>query len=192
MLRDTANIKHVLRTLETSTFSGVSRKTLLVVVSSVQVFQLLGGSAVLPTPPPLPATARVGLPDLIVVSCNGSRAMGGRFGQPKHCSALFRKCSRMIDQVSYKRSCLPDPSFLVVMTIPYIQERLLPIASISTFCNCRFCDAVVAYCRDQSHFFTLFMLSARGLSTPSWRFSIPSCSTTRHINLTVRTFDMKK
>ena len=52
--------------------------------------------------------------------------VGGRFGQPQRCSALFRKCSRMIDRVKYNRSCLSDPSFLVVVTIVQIQERLSP------------------------------------------------------------------
>ena len=63
--------------------------------------------------------------------------MDGRFGQPQHCSALVRNCARMIDRVRYKRSCLADPSFRVVVTFVYIQERLRLIEP-STFCNFQF------------------------------------------------------
>ena len=89
----TTNIKHVLAAplLETSTFSGVSLRTLLVVIH-VHVVQLLGGSAVLPTSSLLPALACVGLLDLIVVSCNGLRAT--ECGQPhRTTTALLRTVS---------------------------------------------------------------------------------------------------
>ena len=63
-----------------------------IVVSSVQVVQLLGGSAVLPTSSLLPAMACVGLPDLIAVSYNGSRAI--ECGRPlRATTALLRIAS---------------------------------------------------------------------------------------------------
>ena len=63
-----------------------------IVVSSVLVVQLLGGSAVLPTSSLLPAMACVGLPDLIAVSYNGSRAI--ECGRPlRATTALLRTAS---------------------------------------------------------------------------------------------------
>ena len=86
----------------------------------------------------LPSIPCVSLPDLIAATAREQWNVGCRFGQPQHCSALFRNCARMVDRVKYKRSCLADPSFLVVVTVVYIQERLRLMEPISTFCNFQF------------------------------------------------------
>ena len=99
----TINIKHVLPAplLETSTF-GVQRS-----FQPHQCFPRWLASVFL-TSSLHPATARE------------QENVGGRFGQPQYCSAWFCNCARMIDRVKYKRSCLADPSFVVVVTIVFI------------------------------------------------------------------------
>ena len=64
--------------------------------------------------------------------------VGGRFGQPQHCSALLLCGSRRIDRARCKRPCL------VIVTIAYMQERHRLTASISTFCNFRFLQRLLS------------------------------------------------
>ena len=118
----------------------------------------------------------VGLPDLIVALCNGSRAT--ECGRPSWATTALLRLSHVLKPLQRPRTMYRPSAFdfsrsvssaMLIVTTPYTQEHLLLTSPTSTFCNCHFCDALVAYCRDQSHIFTLFMLSARDFSTPSWQ-----------------------
>ena len=82
-------------------------------------------------------------PDLITASRNGSRATvcGRPRGQPQHCSALFRDCSRKITRPSAIDYVVPvhpsrcSPFHRPSRCTQYIHERLLLIAFIGEFCN---------------------------------------------------------
>ena len=122
--------------LETLTFSGVSLKTLLVLTHRRILRPSHLAAWRISVSPNLTTASRNGLQSAFLTSslrlatAREQQNVGGRFGQTQHCSALFRKCSRMIDRVRYKRSCLSDPSFLVVVTTEYIQERLLLVGGV--------------------------------------------------------------
>ena len=104
-------IKHVLPAplLETSIFSGVSLKTLHVLIHR-RIFrpshlQLLGGSAVLPTSSLHPAMACVSSTDLIVASCNGSRAV--ECGRPSWATTALLRLSHALEHTSASKNDVP-------------------------------------------------------------------------------------
>ena len=109
-------IKHVLPAplLETSTFSGVSLKTLLFLIHR-RIFrpshlQLLGGSAVLPTSSLHPAMACVSSPD--PHRCVLQRLVSNReCGQPSWATTALLRLSHVLEHTSVSKIDVPAKCF---------------------------------------------------------------------------------